>query len=242
MSVLNAHSKYAAVLAAAAVVAAATAPAQAAVLAEYRFAGGSPASIDGNPQTNAGAFMFTNTTDEAPVGGPTGNADIGFSSGQGNAFIRSEATGSTQAAALADDDFFTFTVSPSDSSDVLDLDTLTLTAALQVDGSSDPLKNTTMATVYLTSSLDGFADEIDSDTVAAGALESFSFDLSGTQFNALSSITFKLSASDDGNDNADILRLDDVVLNGTVIPEPASLALLGLGGLMLLPRRRRVAA
>ncbi len=35
----------------------------------------------------------------------------------------------------------------------------------------------------------------------------------------------------------DFFYLDDITING-VIPEPASLALLGLGGLMLLPRRR----
>ncbi len=37
---------------------------------------------------------------------------------------------------------------------------------------------------------------------------------------------------------SDFFYLDDISING-VIPEPASLALLGLGGLLMLPKRRR---
>ena len=43
----------------------------------------------------------------------------------------------------------------------------------------------------------------------------------------------------DGSKQATDLRLDFVEANNNPIPEPASLAALGLGGLMLIPRRRR---
>ena len=41
------------------------------------------------------------------------------------------------------------------------------------------------------------------------------------------------------NDTARTQYLDNIVLNGTVVPEPTSLALLGLGGLALVTRRKR---
>lgn len=34
-------------------------------------------------------------------------------------------------------------------------------------------------------------------------------------------------------------RVDDIIITGTLIPEPASMALLGLGGLVMLARRRQ---
>ncbi|MDB5327851.1 MAG: hypothetical protein JWM57_3420, partial [Phycisphaerales bacterium] len=77
---------------------------------------------------------------------------------------------------------------------------------------------------------------------AAGAtdtLPTFNFDLSGAAYQHLSTLTMRMYFfTPTTNQNID---LDNFVFNGTVAatPEPASLALLGLGGLAALGRRRR---
>lgn len=68
-------------------------------------------------------------------------------------------------------------------------------------------------------------------------------DLSGLSFQNISSATtFRLYAFSTVSDNSHDIRLDNIFLNGSVIPEPGTFALLmvGLAGVML--RRRRPAS
>lgn len=72
-----------------------------------------------------------------------------------------------------------------------------------------------------------------------------SFDLSGASFNNLAQgITFRLDVEDSGsNDSGRSVRLDLLTVNGAVIPEPGSSALiLGGGGVLLGLRRARMRA
>lgn len=64
-----------------------------------------------------------------------------------------------------------------------------------------------------------------------------SIDLTDARFQGLSSITFRIYASDDWTAGT---VYDDILVNGTVapVPEPAALGLLGMGALALLGRRR----
>ena len=56
------------------------------------------------------------------------------------------------------------------------------------------------------------------------------------------SIVLRFSSTDvGGSGSRDELGVDNIVLDATLVPEPASLALLGLGSLCLIGRRRRAA-
>lgn len=72
--------------------------------------------------------------------------------------------------------------------------------------------------------------------------ETRTVDLSDPIFSNVSSISFRINitepavSSNSGNTSA---RIDDISLNGSVIPEPSSLALLAAAGLFLTGRRSR---
>ncbi len=63
-----------------------------------------------------------------------------------------------------------------------------------------------------------------------------SADLTGAKYQGISSITFKFFPLTDLSGRT--VDFKNFTVEGEVIPEPASLALLGLGGLMMLKRRR----
>lgn len=97
-------------------------PASGAVLAKYEFGTGTPATAatpDATATTVGSGVIAGNFIASVT------DTNQGFS-GNGNAFLRSSATGSTQADALADDNFFSVTISLANSGEVLNLSSLTL--------------------------------------------------------------------------------------------------------------------
>lgn len=198
------------------------APSHAAILANYNFTSAT-ASVDADVNSTASNFTSNYSS----------NSGL---SGAGNYFVRVQVT-----PALTDPvsttNYFTFTVTAA-SGFTLNLADLTLKTAL-VD-SSQPT-----GTTFVRSSVDGFAFDLGSYTQTGTASSDFTdrtIDLSGAAYQNLSSITFRIYHYDDTDSTSStglVHRIDDVVLNGSAIPEPASFALLGLGGLSLLARRRR---
>ncbi len=75
------------------------------------------------------------------------------------------------------------------------------------------------------------------DTVPApGNLQTVSL---GIPFQGVTSVTFRFSAYDDAALTSQTHRIDNLTINGTVVPEPSVLGLVALGGLCVLARRRR---
>ena len=207
--------------------------ASAAVLAVYAFNSASPSATSSDANVTAG---------DVTVGpGFTG----GFSS-SGNAFARSTGTsGSTVSFANAStaNDYFSVTIGPNSGYN-MNLDSLTFDY-----GYSSVVNTGGDLRAYVTTSDDSHAAfESFFTTTATDGTNTITFpisanvDLTGAEFQSISSdIEFRIYLSDAYNNNDVIHRIDNVTLNGTVaaVPEPSSAALLGLGSLALILRRRR---
>jgi hypothetical protein len=97
-------------------------------------------------------------------------------------------------------------------------------------------------------STDGFTSETLAGVAtdpAGGGSTAFNLDLSAFQ-DVAGSLDFRFvpfftTNSAEPKTSGKVLRIDNIVVNGTSepIPEPGSLALIGLGGVMCLTRRRR---
>lgn len=225
------------------------AAARADVIANYTFDSGSAASSDSNANSTASNVSLYNLVPQESAA----SSDIGISSASSMFILYTQATGSTQAEALADDDYFSFTVSAVPGN-VLNLTSLTF----DLGGSANAV-TTFYDTVYVQDNVDGIgaSDPVLASRTATVASHdrsgppilsaAASIDLTDARFQGLTSITFHFSFADT-TDASYIDRLDNIVLNGTTaapaaVPSPAALpaglALLGLAGLRR-PRRSRI--
>ncbi len=228
-----------------------TAVAQSAViLADYPFTSGSANSVD--TVTNATADPFVNhfSTAGYPTGGFAGTGS-GFSATVGNVFARSYVTANTEATALAGTDtFFSFTIRAG-SGFQLDLTELSFNYGNQngnVFRGGNPFNFT--STFFVRSNVDGYATTLGTATRSTTANNSttpelLTIALPGSYTALTGDVTFRFYITDNNDSGIDvhnmISRIDNVRLQGEVnlVPEPASLALLGGGALLLAARRRR---
>jgi hypothetical protein len=202
-----------------------------AVLADFKFDGGSAASSDADAGSTAGNFTTSNTA-------------AGNTSSSGNAFLRSVFTGSTAADAASDTDFFTFTIA-GNGGQLLNLSSLVLDLGASVNtttGGTVPFDNTVFVSSGATQIGTANSTTVSNTNGTPGfPTTAASFDLSGAEFQGLSTITFKFAFADSADQDAAINRLDNVVLNGTTalaVPEPSMLALAPLTLATMMRRRR----
>ncbi|MGA0899005.1 MAG: PEP-CTERM sorting domain-containing protein [Luteolibacter sp.] len=209
-------------------------PAGAAVLVSYEFTGASAAQT-------SGLATGSNVTFGAFTGG---GSSPGFSGSSESIFIRYSATAGTDnnlAEALANNAYATFTVTNS-TADVYDLDALSFDFFWEPGGNGSE-----RGAMYVMSDRSAYADGNELLSFAKEATDATTSnvlaDLSSlSSLGAGSSIEFRLYFSDNANNTSPIFRVDNVTVNGTVVPEPSSALLGGLGALLLLRRRRQTSS
>lgn len=209
-----------------------------ATLAEYLFTGGAATSSDTDPNTTASNFGLA----------ATGSS---ISSASNNLFLRSNATtSSTLSESITNNTYVSFTVTPG-SGVQFSLETLRLNHGAS-NSDTDASFITNLAVL---SSLGGFTEsspilatftkDVPIENGGAGITDPRVIDLTsfGSTFTDLTApVEFRFYFYDSVSFNNKIHRLDTVQLEGTVIPEPGSLALgmLGIGGGLI--RRSRSAS
>lgn len=211
--------------------------ARAAILAQYPFTD-NLSSLDTDTNSTVSTLGF--------FGGSV-DSTIGLSAA-GHVYFRGlDMTGTTEGA-IANDDYFTFTFTPNAGTQ-FQLQTLTFNL-----GGSNNTDNPFTAQLAVYSSADGFASRLgDLATYAVAAQTGTSFgatttiDLSGLgTLTSATPVAFRFyaslsGASAAGNNNA-ILRLDNIEMNGVLVPEPSVAlmgALAGILGLSVHHRRPR---
>ncbi|MEX0653001.1 MAG: PEP-CTERM sorting domain-containing protein [Phycisphaeraceae bacterium] len=198
-----------------------------------------PTYNSADADANSTATAFTRAAGLGTSGDNWPNTLNGINTGDGNPApeFAQKPTGvaNSQAEALSNDSYWSFTISPNTGFHV-DLDSLTFDVL--VANPSFPIN------YYVSSSVDGFDSPIGG--VVTGATGNYTvardpIDLSGAAYQSLTeTVEFRmyLWSPESGGTAGSRWGFDNVTLNGSVIPEPASLALLGAGGLLMLMRRR----
>ncbi|NQT86372.1 DNRLRE domain-containing protein, partial [bacterium] len=179
----------------------------AAIIADYTFAGGSPASADAELNSTAADMVKPAST------------DWGFSSLTSTAFARSNATTNSQANAITAGDYFGFTVTP-DSGFELDLTALRFDTTHNLTDGGSPNTSATIG-FFVRSSLDGFTADIGPIyTQPWNTMTPRTVDLSGAAFQDIAvPAEFRMYVYDSGVDlSQNGGRYDNISLEGAVGP------------------------
>lgn len=209
----------------------------AAVIANYAFTSGAATSGDADGTTTASDF-----TSGAFTGGSKTTTTVNISSSSHNAFIRSSASGdTTESAAVSNDDSWSFTLTPHAGV------TMSLTSLDFQHGNNSQATGVSFTSNFIVrSSLDGFSSNLGTGVYSrttsstSATFSTANIDLSGAEFQNLTApITFKIFEFDASTNSQDIARLDNVVVNGTTVPEPTGLVVLGLAAALWGRRRGR---
>jgi hypothetical protein len=206
--------------------------AHAEVIVNFAFDGSVDTSSDTNSDSNASNFVFDAGLSGSSFGSPSPgfSANVPTGGGTHSRFTRTYVTANDIAGAIANNDFASFTVT-ANAGMQLNLTSFTMalgSTGVNANGAGDPTTSNT-SSFALHSSVDGFANTIGTLSVTApdGATvwSTGSIDLSGTAFQGLSSVTFRVYMFVNGS----------VV---TAVPEPTSFALLGLAAGIGMWRRK----
>jgi len=229
----------------------------AAVLAEYLFATASnftqsttsTAASGTSTDTDGGSTASAFTAGAGLVGvtaASGGTTTITGISGQGSPaassiFARIGGTTASGPDAISGNDYYGFSVTPS--AGLMNLTSLTLATAITT---STPATFVFDGTIFVRSSVNGFSTDLASWTqtsVETGqGWTSRTVSLTDPLFQNLTTATefrfYFYSSSSSVADPASVMRIDSVVLNGTVIPEPTVFGLFGVASLVFCTRRR----
>lgn len=206
------------------------------VLVSFTFDGSVRSSFDSDPNSTATNFSdgpgFTSVFDPAR-GNPS--PSLGVASDQ--------IDGSTNTAAVTANDYFTFTLTPVPGGQ-MSLTSLTFDIAnFTNDGTFSAIS------FFVRSSTNGFSSNVGvTQNVLAGSngvFQAATISLSAAAFQNVSSpIEFRIYLQDGVTDPDRGGLIDNVTVNGTAIPEPATYMLFGVGLLICAQqfRKRRAAA
>ena len=112
----------------------------------------------------------------------------------------------------------------------------------RLDIISPAAADTSLANVIQSNLADNLSDSPNGIGIDWGVADNTTINLSVPAFQNISDATFRIYAFTIANgspSNANVMRLDNIIVNGTVVPEPASLSLLLIGALIGRTLRRR---